>query len=174
MPKIIENVRELLLDEAKRQIAENGYARTTIRSVATACGLGVGTVYNYFKSKDVLIASFMLDDWQECIQKMRREDTNDTEAFLRCIYLSLQDFAKTHTSLFRDSDAAKVFATVFAERHKLLRDQLADIVLPICEQTGHVGKRFLAEFVSESLLTWTMAEKPFEDIYAVLCLLLKN
>ena len=48
MPKIIEGVRARLLNEAKRQIATLGYARTTIRSVATACGLGVGTVYNYF------------------------------------------------------------------------------------------------------------------------------
>ena len=42
MPKIIENVREQLLVEAKRQIAEYGYAKTTVRSVAAACGLGVG------------------------------------------------------------------------------------------------------------------------------------
>ena len=51
MPKIIENVREQLLGEAKRQIAKKGYGKTTIRSVASACGFGVGTVYNYFKSK---------------------------------------------------------------------------------------------------------------------------
>ena len=54
MPKIIENVREQLIGEAKRQIAENGYAQTTIRSVAKACGLGVGTVYldvNFAKEK---------------------------------------------------------------------------------------------------------------------------
>ena len=34
MPKILEKVREQLLAEAERQIAERGYARTTIRSVA--------------------------------------------------------------------------------------------------------------------------------------------
>ena len=34
MAKIIENVREQLLTEAKKQIWERGYADTTIRSVA--------------------------------------------------------------------------------------------------------------------------------------------
>ena len=63
MPKIIENIREALLVEAKRQIAERGYQNTTIRSVAKECGVAVGTVYNYFKSKDMLIASFILEDW---------------------------------------------------------------------------------------------------------------
>ena len=46
MPKILENIREILLQEAKRQVFENGYSSLTIRSVASACGIGVGTVYN--------------------------------------------------------------------------------------------------------------------------------
>ena len=50
MPKIIENVRGMLIDEAKKQIATNGYENVTIRSIAKECGLGLGTFYNYFKS----------------------------------------------------------------------------------------------------------------------------
>lgn len=169
MPKIIKNVREQLLEEAKRQIAQNGYGETTIRSVASACGLGVGTVYNYFKSKDMLIASFMVEDWQECLLKMKQKSTSDIEAFLRNIYLSLRAFIESHASLFRDEDAAKVFAVVFAERHKLLRDQLAEILMPICH---HSNREFLAEFIAESLLTWTMAGKSFEEIYSITKLLL--
>ncbi len=169
MPKIIENVREQLLVEAKRQIAQNGYGKTTIRSVASACGIGVGTMYNYFKSKDMLIASFMVDDWQECLEKMRQKNANDTEAFLKNIYLSLREFAQSHTYLFSDVDASKVFATVSGERHKLLRNQLAQIILLIC---NYSNREFLSEFIAESLLTWTMADKSFEDIYSIIKLLL--
>ena len=49
MPKIIENLENRLIREAEKQIAESGYAAMTIRSVAKACGVGVGTVYNYFQ-----------------------------------------------------------------------------------------------------------------------------
>ena len=169
MPKIIENVRDQLLIEAKRQIMENGYANTTIRSVASACGFGVGTVYNYFKSKDVLIASFMVDDWMECLSKMKRCPTENKELLFRCIYSSLLEFSGKYSSLFRDSDAARVFAAAFSERHKMLRNQLAEIILPIfC----HSSREFLAEFIAESLLTWTMADKSFEEIYSVIELLL--
>ncbi|MBO5526323.1 MAG: TetR/AcrR family transcriptional regulator [Clostridia bacterium] len=169
MPKIIENVREQLLAEAKRQIAQNGYRETTIRSVASACGLGVGTVYNYFSSKDMLIASFMIEEWRECLLKMKQKSTSDIEAFLQNVYLSLQEFIEIHASLFRDEDAAKVFAVAFAERHKLLRNQLAEILMPICT---HTNRKFLSEFIAESLLTWTMAGKSFEEIYSVIKLLL--
>lgn len=169
MPKIIENVRDQLLTEAKRQIMENGYANTTVRSVASACGLGVGTVYNYFKSKDMLIASFMVDDWKECLAKMKQESTENAEELFRCIYALLLEFAEKHASLFGDADAAKVFAIAFSERHKILRDQLAEIILPLC---NHSNREFLAEFIAESLLTWTMADKSFEEIYSVIKILL--
>ncbi len=70
MPKIIENIRERLLVEARRQVMQNGYGSMTIRSVAKECGVGVGTVYNYFSSKDMLVAGFMLEDWQQCLTRI--------------------------------------------------------------------------------------------------------
>ena len=73
MPKIIENVRGQLVAEARRQVAAYGYTSTTIRSVAKACGVGTGTVYNYFPSKDMLIAAFMLEDWKKQLAAMLNE-----------------------------------------------------------------------------------------------------
>ena len=79
----------------------------------------------------MLIASFMVDDWQECLAKMKQESTENAEQLLRCIYSSLLKFTEKHSSLFGDADAAKVFAIAFSERHKILRDQLAEIILPL-------------------------------------------
>ena len=68
MPKIIENPESRLVAEARKQALEGGYSAVTIRSVAAACGLGVGTVYNDFPSKDALPAAFLLEDWKECLR----------------------------------------------------------------------------------------------------------
>ena len=92
MPKIIENLREKLLFEARRQIEEHGYAETTIRSIAKACGVGTGTVYNYFSSKDMLIASFMVEDWQNCLGQMKAFPATDRKAFLENISICLKRF----------------------------------------------------------------------------------
>lgn len=170
MPKIIENVREQLLAVAKKQIEERGYANTTIRSVAGECGLAVGTVYNYFKSKDMLIATFVVEAWNLYLSDIRRALPSDPEAALRTIYNTLIDFSEQHASLFRDPDAAKVYAEVFSERHKTLRSQIAEIILPLCPADS--GK-FTAEFVAESLLTWTVAGKDFDSIFNVLKKILK-
>ena len=168
MPKIIENVREQLLEEAQKQIRENGYANTTIRSVAKACGLGVGTVYNYFPSKDMLIASFMAEDWNQCLKKMERIDSKDSEVVIRSIYDNLTKFMEKYDALFRDSDATKVYTSVFSVRHKQLRSQLAMHIQPICEEVSVEDKEFLAEWIAESLLTWTVSGKTFEEQYEII------
>lgn len=165
MPKILENVREQLLAEAMKQIRENGYKKLTIRSVAGACGLSVGTVYNYFESKDMLVASFMLEDWQKTMNAMKDgiagADTNKQIMF--CMYQELKSFLSKYVFLFQDEDAGKVFASAFADRHKLLRGQLQALLMTVCG-----GDTFLEEFLAENILTWTVAGKEFEEIYRVL------
>lgn len=172
MPKILENVREQLLVEARRQITERGYAKTTIRSVAAECSVAVGTVYNYFPSKDMLIASFVAEDWKRCLGAMSACVTTNPEAYLMYICNSLREFADLHSALFTDADAAVVFSAVFSERHSQLRNQLAELIDPIlCESAD---REFLAQFIAEALLTWTMDKTPFDRLYAVIRKLINN
>lgn len=162
MPKIIENVREQLLAEAKRQIDERGYKNTTIRSVAGECGVAVGTVYNYFKSKNMLIASFILKDWLDCLNSIAAHPKSDRRALLEFIHSSLNDFVGKHHGLFSDKEAEKAFNISVSERHGQLRSQLAEQIKPLTDDD------FLAEFVAEAMLYWTMAGRSFEDIYPLL------
>ena len=83
MPKILFNAREQLLTEAKRQINEKGYAATTMRSVAGACGFAVGTMYNYFESKEVLISMYVAEDWKLHLEAMSTLPTDCRKALLR-------------------------------------------------------------------------------------------
>lgn len=170
MPKIIENVRELLLDTAKKQIEERGYANTTIRSVAGECGLAVGTVYNYFKSKDMLIATFVVEDWNSYLSDIRGAQISESRMALHNIYDALIHFSEKHRSLFSDPEAAKVYSTVFSERHKTLRSQISEIILPLCPAEN---AEFTSQFVAESLLTWTVAGKDFDSIFNILEKILK-
>lgn len=165
LPKVIENVREQLLEEVRRQIIQRGYAETTVRSVAGACGLGVGTVYNYFKSKDMLIATVVAEDWKRCTERFKNSSPTGAEETVRLIYDMLQAFEEEHKSLFTDPEAAKKYASIFAERHGLLREQIAEFLLPICKKSEE--PEFLSQFIAESLLTWVTAGVPFEKMYSV-------
>ena len=170
MPKIIENIREKLLDEAKRQVIELGYSSMTIRSVATACGVGTGTVYNYFPSKDMLVASFMLEDWMICMQAIGQGTVAaaDAKAALYCMHQELLRYKEKYTNLFTDENAEASYMAASTQRHHLLCEQLAEPLKTWTSKQDKVDASFLAEFVAENMLTLTMAGEDFEQIATVL------
>lgn len=163
MPKIIENLSEKLIREARRQIEKTGYASLTIRSVATACGVGVGTVYNYFPSKEALVASYMLEDWKACVEAVNTcaEKATDKEPVMQAIYDNLTGFISRHQAIFRDESAAQSFSGSFSRYHALLRQQLAAPLRKFCSDD------FTAEFIAEAILTWTAGGKSFDELSAI-------
>ena len=164
MPKIIENLEQRLIREAQKQIGEVGYGATTIRSVAKACGVGVGTVYNYFPSKEALVATFMLEDWRSCLEAIEAVSmaSNSPEDVVRCIWEQLCSFSQKHQVIMKDASAASGFQGAFSTYHARLRSQLAQPLRKFCQSD------FAAEFIAEALLTWTTAGKTFDEIYGMI------
>ena len=164
MPKIIENLDQRLMEEARRQIKESGYGTMTIRSVAAACGVGVGTVYNYYPSKEALVAAFILEDWNVCYADImnRAESAKGLEPVLWAIYENLNRFISEHIAVFQDESAAASFTGSFSRYHGLLRSQLAKPVRRFCRDD------FTAEFTAEAMLTWAVAGKSFDELSNVL------
>ena len=168
MPKIIENLPQRLVEEASRQIHQDGYAAMTIRSVAKGCGVGVGTVYNYYASKDELVAAFLLEDWHKCTRHINAvsEASDTVRPVLEAIHTGLTRFAQAHASVFQDESAAAAFSGSFSRYHSLLRSQIA---APLRKFSAD---DFTAEFIAEALLTWTVAGRSIEEISSLVTKLL--
>ena len=49
--------KEEILKNSRELIREKGWAAVSIRSVASACGVSVGSIYNYYDSKAELISA---------------------------------------------------------------------------------------------------------------------
>lgn len=168
MPKIIENVREMLLHEARRQAEAYGYSSVTVRSVAKKCGIGTGTVYNYFPSKDMLIASFILEDWEKSLSVMRDTSLAGIDR-LRLVWDELSDFAEEHNYIFSDSAAEKSFSDAFFKWHPHLREQISEIILRECGDDV-----FLSEFVAEAIITWSGEGRSFSELSSIIIKLLNK
>lgn len=164
MPKIIDNLEVRLRETARQQARDGGYAAVTIRSVAAACGVGVGTVYNYYSSKDALLAAFLLDDWKACLLAVEAvKAAEETPGpVLRETYRQLKRYLQLHRAIFRDPAAVRAINNVISRYHGILRDQLAQPLMSFCEEP------FRAQFLAEALLTWTVAGRTEEELLPLL------
>lgn len=160
MPKIIENLRSKLVEQARLQIEQAGYSAMTIRSVAKGCGVSVGAVYNYFPSKEHLAAAFMLEDWNCCMERIQLAAGNakSPSMVMRCIYDQLNAYTTLHSKMFSDPAAIAGFSGASGQYHAMLRGCLAKPLRRFCRDD------FTADFIAEALLTWTVNGKGYEEI----------
>lgn len=167
MPKIVENLRETILEVARKQIIENGYSKVTMRSIAKDCKIGLGTIYNYFESKDIIIATYMAEDWNVCLNNIK-SDIMNKKPILEVIYYGLLKFIEDHNKLFSDEKAGLSYATNVIKWHPIFRKQIADLILEKCQ-----CDIFLSEFIAESLISWSMEKKEYSLLSPILESLLK-
>lgn len=75
--------REDMLKTSQRLIQQQGWSAVSIRSVAAACGVSVGSIYNYFDSKADLIGATVESVWREIFY--RPENTDVFQDVLACV-----------------------------------------------------------------------------------------
>lgn len=159
MPKIIENLSNILAEEARRQVMELGYDAMNIRSVAKNCGVGIGTVYNYYPSKDALIAGFLLTDWMDSLARIRAV-SGEAVPTLQAVYRELSAFFNQYQQLFQAASASMPAPP--RKYHIMLRSQIAQLLTFFCPDA------FTAEFIAEAMVTWTVEGKPQQELLAVI------
>lgn len=93
--------KEDILKTSRELIRQQGWSSINIRSVAAACGVSVGTIYNYFDSKAVLVCAAVESVWNEIFH--RPEDSavfQDTQACIRWIYERMEYGSKQYPGFF--------------------------------------------------------------------------
>ena len=68
MNKVVTSKDEIL-HRSQELIRERGLSAISIRSVAAACGVSVGSVYNYFDSKAELVSAAVESVWREIFNR---------------------------------------------------------------------------------------------------------
>ena len=83
--------KEEILKNSRELIREKGWAAVSIRSVASACGVSVGSIYNYFDSKAELMSAAVESVWCEIFHRPEDEAVfRDTLACVRWMYRQLE------------------------------------------------------------------------------------
>jgi AcrR family transcriptional regulator len=87
-----KNIRENLIENAQRLIAEKGYHKTRVEDITKASGVAKGTFYNYFSSKEELISTFLkerLEKYINILNEIVAEETTLREKLKKMIGIEL-------------------------------------------------------------------------------------
>ena len=175
MPKRIAEVREKMIAHARQALLHEGPSALTIRSTASACGVAVGTVYNYFPSKETLIEAVILADWEVMIKGLRGELTQAEDALesLRVICDALQTFAVTYSDVLSIPPTRLNANEAFYRRHGVFVEQLCGLIQPVILRCDCLYHPVLPEFLAEALLVLAVdPEKHFENVRPIFARLL--
>lgn len=64
---------EEILKASRELIRRQGWSAVSVRSVASACGVSVGTIYNHFGSKEELVGETVESVWYELFHRSEAE-----------------------------------------------------------------------------------------------------
>lgn len=93
--------KEEILKTSRELIQQQGWSAVNIRSVAAACGVSVGSIYNYFDSKAELVGATVESVWCEIFH--RPEDGavfEDTQACIAWMYERMEYGCKQYPGFF--------------------------------------------------------------------------
>lgn len=154
MPKIIEGAREKILVNAKMRLFENGYQHLSLREVAKESGIATGTIYNYFVNKDYLIASIMLEDWENATKKMEERVSRSAtvkEGILG-ICQAIDEFCEIYASIWQQPSVAAAATPDLEHRNLFLASQVAEKVERLLEEKGYGDKKQFTALLVEVIL----------------------
>lgn len=153
MPKVIANLSEQIRAQARTLLLSDGWEALTVRAVAAHCRVAVGTVYNYYPSKDALIAAVMLEDWQHVLKQMAdaAQATVSTMDSLRAVFAALCAFEQQYQPVWQQYATLNNPMPSRQAYHEQLVSQIAAILHPILPNA--VDDPILPTFLAETLLT---------------------
>lgn len=69
MPKLLPNLRQTLIEKAIELSRTGGLSGLKLRDLARECDIALGTLYNYYPTKDSLVLDVVQQFWQNCFHQ---------------------------------------------------------------------------------------------------------
>ena len=153
MPKIIEDVENRILRAARQRLLGGDLSSFSARGIAEDCGIAVGTIYNYYRDKESLMAAIMAQDWQAELAKAGEAvaAAPSVQAGVLCLYEAMRAFSRAYESVWAAYPTGEGFGSLYRARHKLLLSQIEEQLTALYGRFGPVpeeGRRvLLAELI---------------------------
>ena len=175
MPKVIPEIREQFIAAARQRILYSQQHDLTIREISEDCRTGLGTVYNYFPSKDELIAEVLFEDWQTLWEEVQKklEDSESPMQDIELIYDALCTFMrKYYPTMEIYTSIAKSVGDV-RSYHPAMIEQISGVISHTLRRYALSVEPYTDIVLAEILLGIAIHKsEQFEQICPIICRIL--
>src|SRR5271154_6109714 len=136
-------IRERIFRSALRLFAERGFLETTVEDITEAADVGKGTFFNYFRTKEHVLATFGAERLAAIERAVERAKKGPVLPVLRELAVDLTGHSTENAALLRAIYAAHAScAPVRAELHKRLQigRRLMAELFTVAQQRGEVRR----------------------------------
>ncbi len=155
MPRQLTDLEDTIRKKGRELLFTEGYSAFSMRRIAGDCGIAVGTLYNYVRSKEDLLARIALEDWQKAAQRIREKispDTDFTDGMVE-IYREITEFRNMYTSMFSLYSAQGGSGGTVAAYHPQLHKEVCGFIEPLLPALAEDKKSAVLPVLGELILS---------------------
>ena len=89
-----EKTKDIILNEAMKIAHAEGLSKISMRKIANNCDIGLGTIYNYYPTKDDIILDLVEGFWKTCFKGVSdlKHDDMDFFKYIENIYFHILNY----------------------------------------------------------------------------------
>lgn len=174
--KTFKTTREEILQTAREIAKQKGIRALNMRTIASASGLALGTLYHYYRDKEELLSAVINTIWEEIFQECQKQEGGNFLAYSRHCYVSAAAFLQQYPDFFTEHRVVFDVDQREQEREKMSRTWLSiqqamrsvlqrdTEIRPAVFDASFTEAKFIA-FVFRNLLLLLQSEAGEDDIF---------
>jgi TetR/AcrR family transcriptional regulator len=144
---ISEERRDNIIQVAMKEFASNGYTATNINIIASKAGISIGSMYNYFESKEALFLSIVqhgVNDLEAALKEVQRDD-GDIFTILKRLFQASWNYAKQNpemNQLYLDAttQGLSVMSAKLSQQIEKITYELYITIIENAKKKGEIDK----------------------------------
>ena len=135
--------RQAIMQAAITLFAEKGFEKTSIEELAKTAGIGKGTIYGYFQTKNDILHAFCEDELESLHQELTSNADQEIPLLQQMVAIYMSEFHK----IIENREFARLFLrqttfprNVDLERHLVHEDNYFKLLFPLLEKAQERGE----------------------------------
>ncbi|SHO49770.1 TetR/AcrR family transcriptional regulator [Desulfopila aestuarii] len=143
-----KKTKKAILAAAVELFSINGFEKTSISQLAKTAGVGKGTVYSYFKTKQDLLLAFCEDELEYIHEQLNTRTNQDAPVFEQLVTVFMAEFEY----VTRNPEFGRLYMQeivfpkkLLAEKHKEGENKFFEMIFPILlkgQERGEIRQEF--------------------------------